>query len=114
MTELSKTDIMLLERLGRGDVTYRYEPARTKAKPKLVGSSLSPKQQAPLHALAVAGYASEHVESNAGCGHLPGTTVRFSLTALGRAAIGKHSLARLPVNRAQPLTEKELAAEGVR
>ena len=56
MTELSKTDIMLLERVARGPVSFTHAPTVRGTHTKLVRSSVSPKQQAPLRDLAMRGF----------------------------------------------------------
>lgn len=113
MPSLNKTDQKYLERLAQGSVSFTYavdlNGGRTA---KLVRSSVSSSLQKHYHRLAVAGYVAEVVSGCGGRGDPAEHTVTFTLTALGRKALGLRAPRAPTVNRSRSLTESELLAEG--
>lgn len=73
---------------AHGVVHFDYEPDGKKRHPVLVYSTVPASEQPHLHALAVAGYLSEHVGSVQDGRHLPITRTAYALTALGRHVCG--------------------------
>lgn len=105
---MNSTDIMLLQRCAQGPVSFTHAPTVTGHKTKLVRSTLSPKQQVPLHQLALAGLLAEAVE---GCLHNQETTVTYTLTALGRDTLGLHGRQERPQHAIQSPTDAQLLRE---
>lgn len=92
---MKSTDVMLLERCAQGPVSFTHEPTVRGNKTKLVRSTLSPKQQEPLYQLSLEGLLARKVS---GCPIDGETTVTFTLTALGRDALGIHARRQQPRN----------------
>lgn len=105
---MKSTDVMLLERCARGPVSFTHAPTVRGHTTKLVRSTLGPKQQAPLHALACAGYLSEKVT---GLMDTMETTITYTLTALGREELGIHSRRAQPRNATPTPSESMLERE---
>lgn len=87
---MKSIDIMLLERCAQGPVSFTHAPTVRGHTTKLVRSTVSPKQQAPLHQLALAGLVAEAVDPQASISP-PESTVTYTLTARGRDALGLHA-----------------------
>lgn len=66
-----------------------------------------------LHRLSVAGYLAERVEGCGGRGEPPETIVTYAATALGRNEVGLHRVPPPTKHRSQPLSDRELEAEGI-
>lgn len=112
MKPLTKADKMLLERVAHGEVSFTYEP-NSSGKVKLVRSTTSGAAQPKYHALAILGLLSEAVTGTPGHAGPPTTTVTFTLTALGRNEMGIHAERRPNVHWRPPVTEAELAKDGI-
>lgn len=111
--KLTTTEIMLLERVARGPVSFTHAPLASGKGTKLVRSSMSPSQQAPLHDLAMRGLLARAVTGSAP--HFPlETHVTYTLTSLGRDALGLHAVLPLPVHRDVSLTDEQLEREGLK
>lgn len=111
MTDLTKTDIMLLERVAKGPVHFTHAPTVRGSHTKLVRSSVSPKQQSPLRNLAMLGFLA--LATSGSAPHFPlETTVTYTLTSKGREALGLHKLQMPDVHRQPSLTDEQLAIEG--
>jgi len=111
--KLNQADRMLIERCVQGPVSFTFEPNPKGTHAKLVRSTISGTRQKRLHELAILGYVSERVHGSIDPGAPPTTTTTFTVTAMGREAVG----ARLPVKplvhfRALP-TEEQMAEEGL-
>lgn len=105
---MKSADVMLLERCAQSPVSFTHAVTIVGRRPKLVRSTIGPKQQAPMHQLAVAGYLSEKVT---GCPHDGETTVTYTLTALGREAMGIYQRSK-PARYARPWpTDAQLERE---
>lgn len=105
---MNSNGTMLLERCARGPVSFTHAPTVRGHTTKLVRSTLGPKQQAPLHALALAGYLAEKVD---GCPLDVETTVTYTLTALGREWLGMHKRREQPRNSVPTPSESMLERE---
>lgn len=110
---ISKTELMLLQRVSQGPVSFTHAPLVSGKGTKLVRSSISPSRQKDLYALAVRGYLAHAVTGCGGHGTPPETTVTYTLTSQGRSALGIHPRAMPPVHRNLPLTDEQLAREGI-
>lgn len=112
MGELTRADRALLTTIVKqGKVHYRFEPCpRGAAHAKLVDSTLPRSRQADCHRLALAGLLACEVDGDA---HTPHTTVRYSLTAMGRDALGMRRAMPAQVHRQSHLSEDALAQEGL-
>lgn len=110
--ELSKADKMFLEKVAAGPVSFTYEPGAN-GHVKLVRSTTSGAQQPKYHALAVAGYLAEAVNGEIHHEAPPTTTVSFTMTAMGREALGLHSEPKPFVHHHRLPTEEELAVDAI-
>lgn len=109
---LNKTDQTYLNRLAQSAVSFTHEPNATGKGTRLVRSTVSGSLQKHYHRLAVDGYCAESITGS----HDPGppqTVVSYTLTALGRDALGLHKPLAKPVNRSRPLSESELYRDGI-
>lgn len=108
---MTKAEIMFLERVHAGAVSFTYEPDPNGGKhARLVHSTVSGAQQPKYHALAVQGLLAEKVTGEP---HKARTTVSFTLTASGREVLGVHAPAPRPVHWSPPISEEELAKDAI-
>lgn len=105
---MKSSDLMLLERCARGPVSFTHAPTVRGHTTKLVRSTLGPKQQAPLHQLALAGFLAEKIE---GCPLVGETTVTYTLTARGRDVLGIHKRQMPPQYATPNPTDAQLLRE---
>jgi hypothetical protein len=110
---LSGNDRKYLERLGKGDVLFTHAIDINGRATKLVRSTVSQSLQKHYHRLALEGLCAERVHGCGGHGSPPETTVTYSLTAMGREALGLHREEPPTRNRWTPPSDAELAREGI-
>lgn len=111
---ISKTELLLLQRVAQSPVSFTHAPQVRGKGTKLVRSTLSPSRQKELYALSIRGYLAHAVTGCGGHGTPPETTVTYTLTAQGRVALGIHHRAMPPVHRNLPLTDAQLEREGIK
>jgi hypothetical protein len=110
---LNHNERLLLQRVARGPVSFTHAPLVSGKGTKLVKSTLSPSQQAPLASLASRGLLARAVTGSAP--HFPlETHVTYTITSLGQEALGMQPARKPRVNRNLPLTDEELEREGCR
>jgi hypothetical protein len=106
---LNAADRMLIERAAESPIEFTYAPVTMRRNAKLVRSSISPKWKEPLHRLAVAGYLAESTTGCGGHGEPPETTIGFTITALGRGAIGLRAAPAVRARRIPGATDDRTA-----
>jgi hypothetical protein len=100
---------MLIERAAEGPIEFVYAPALTTGHVKLVRSTLSSGQKKHLHRLAVEGYLAESYGGCGGRGEPPEMVVGFTVTALGRGAIGLRATPGVRARRIPGATDDRTA-----
>ena len=113
MIKLKHNDRLLLQRVRKGPVLFTHAADMSGRYTKLVRSTLSISQSKHLHRLALEGYLCEKITGCGGMGEPPETTVTYTLTALGRDAIGDKPTRKPEVNRWTPPSEEDMLREGI-
>lgn len=111
-SSLTKHDRLLLERVQSGEVSFTWEP-NSRGGVKLVKSTTKKGDQPKYHDLALKGLLSEKVDGHPGHSGPPVTTISFTLTALGKDALGLHAPARAPVHFTKVASEEELMKDAI-
>lgn len=114
MSELNKSDILLLQRAATSPIEFVYSPCVNSPHVKLTRSSISQSQKKHLHRLAVGGYLAEATGGCGGHGEPPETKITFTLTAMGRQSLGIHAATRQRERRGNVYTDAALEAEAGR
>jgi hypothetical protein len=104
----------VLERCLQGPVSFTHAiDMAGKVQPRVIRSTLSPSQQKYLHALALRGLAFEAVTGCGGRGEPPECTVTYSISSLGRLALGCKAHMPEHTRASTALTDEQLEAEGI-
>lgn len=108
---MTKTDIMLLQRVAQGPVSFTHG-VNARGATKLLRSTISSSQQKHLHRLALGGWVAEVVNPKASISP-PETTVTYSLTSLGREELGIHKRLEPNVHHVKLPSESQLERQSM-
>lgn len=107
--KLTKNDLTLIQRCVQSPVTYTFAPCpRGGTHAKLVRSAASPSLRKHLRRLALGGYIAESTTDSI---EPPEHTFVYSVTALGREAVGEYRTVKPLVNVDRTPSDTELLAE---
>lgn len=112
--EINDDQKKLLKRCAKGPVSFTHAiDLSGRVQTRVIRSTIKSSLQKHLHRLALSGLVFENVTGCGGHGEPPEHTVTYTISALGRSAIGLHAPAPKRTRASTALTDEQLEAEGI-